>query len=104
MADRLVTRICRFRTGEIIALCNPFEPWSPVTVFDACNDIVSESHSYYLKVGGVNLPISLAHGNGESLLVACSRDGGTDHLELLPEADIQDVLGAASADEVRSPQ
>ncbi len=99
MADRLVTRICRFRTGEIIALCNPLELWSPVTIFDACNDIMSESHRYYLKVGGVDLPISLAHGNGESLLVACSKDGGMNFLESLPEADIEDVLGVAPAGE-----
>jgi len=104
MADRLVTRICRFRTGEIIALCNPLEPWSPVTVFEACNDIMSESHSYHLKMGGDDLPVSLPHGNGESLLVACSRDGGRNYLESLPEADIQDVLGADLAGEVRSPQ
>lgn len=91
MADRLVTRICRFRTGEIIALCNPIESWSPVTIYDACTDIISDNHKYYVLVRNERVSIVPTSGVGESLLVARMGDCSFNYLEVLPEFNIFDV-------------
>ncbi len=48
MADRLVNLIRRDRNGNITALCNPDEDWSPRILQDAIRDIEDRAHAYYV--------------------------------------------------------
>lgn len=47
--DRRVRAIKRDRRGNIIALCNPGESWSPRRKADVIKDIASNRLSYYVK-------------------------------------------------------
>jgi hypothetical protein len=52
MAEREVTRSRKDASGDITALCNPGEAWSPRLKAAAIADIESKTHSYYVLVGG----------------------------------------------------
>ena len=52
MARRQVTRTKKDSDGDILALCNPSENWSPRSKNDAIYDIESNNHSYYVIIGG----------------------------------------------------
>lgn len=48
MAQRPVTQTKKDRDGDILALCNPGEPWSPRDKTGAIYDIEHGIHSYYV--------------------------------------------------------
>lgn len=48
MTDRPVVQSRKNRDGDILALCNPQEYWSPRLKHDAINDIESGIHRYYV--------------------------------------------------------
>ncbi len=50
MARRQVTKTRKDIDGDITALCNPSEYWSPRAKADAISDIESNTHSYYVMV------------------------------------------------------
>ncbi|MBA7560105.1 hypothetical protein ES708_01725 [subsurface metagenome] len=52
MAKRQVTKTKKNSDGDILALCNPSELWSPRSKNDAINDIESKNHYYYVKISG----------------------------------------------------
>jgi len=52
MARRKVTRTKKDRDGDILALCNPAEYWSPRQKANAIRDIESGVNSYYTESGG----------------------------------------------------
>jgi hypothetical protein len=47
--DRRVRATKKDRDGNIIALCNPGEKWSPRRVADVIRDIQSNKKSYYVE-------------------------------------------------------
>jgi hypothetical protein len=47
--DRRVKAIKRDRKGNIVALCNPGESWSPRRTVDVVKDIARNQRSYYVK-------------------------------------------------------
>lgn len=47
--DRRVRAIKRDRTGNIVALCNPGESWSPRRKADVIKDITNNRRSYYVE-------------------------------------------------------
>jgi len=47
--DRRVKSTKRDKSGKIIALCNPTEPWSPRKMVDVVRDINGSKRSYYVK-------------------------------------------------------
>lgn len=49
MADRRVTRSRKDGDGDITALCNSGQYWSPRTKADAISDIESGNHTYYVE-------------------------------------------------------
>ncbi|NQV18664.1 MAG: DUF3892 domain-containing protein [Armatimonadetes bacterium] len=51
MTERKVTHTQKDNDGDIIALCNPDETWSPILKADAIRDIESQSSRYYVQVG-----------------------------------------------------
>lgn len=52
MANRAVTQSGKDRDGDITALCNPGEYWSPRPKNDAIRDIESGTHSYFVPWRG----------------------------------------------------
>lgn len=52
MAERPVTQSRKDRDGDILALCNPGESWSPRLKQDAINDIEGRLHNYFVEVPG----------------------------------------------------
>lgn len=52
MADRRATRSRKDSDGDITALCNPSEGWSPRSKANAIADIESGTQSYYVKEPG----------------------------------------------------
>jgi len=51
MIERRVTKSRKDDEGDIIALCNPRELWSPRFKWDAISDIEDQSQRYYVQVG-----------------------------------------------------
>jgi hypothetical protein len=49
MADRPVTHTLKNSDGDITALCNPDEPWSPRSVAEVIADIESGAHKYLVR-------------------------------------------------------
>jgi hypothetical protein len=52
MADRQVTRSDKDSDGDITALCNPKEWWSPRPKRDAIHDIEQRTHTYFVQQPG----------------------------------------------------
>jgi hypothetical protein len=48
VADRRVTQSRKNAEGDITALCNPSENWSPRLKADVIRDIESELHAYFV--------------------------------------------------------
>lgn len=48
MADRYVKRTKKDKDGDILALCNSGESWSPRSKQDAINDIEKKLHRYFV--------------------------------------------------------
>lgn len=51
MAERRVTKTRKDSDGDITALCNPSESWSPRSKGNAVSDIEGGAHSYYVLQG-----------------------------------------------------
>lgn len=47
--DRRVKATKKDKNGNITALCNPGEKWSPLSMKDALRDIKSAKRSYYVQ-------------------------------------------------------
>lgn len=68
MADRRVTKTRKDKDGDITALCNPEEWWSPRKKADAISDIEGGTHSYYVLQDGKRTDIHVVKGaNGKYL-------------------------------------
>ncbi|MEW4565041.1 DUF3892 domain-containing protein [Bremerella sp. JC770] len=68
MADRQVTRSGKDGSGDITALCNTGQAWSPRRKNDAINDIENGNHSYFVEVSGKRVDIHVVNGqNGKHL-------------------------------------
>ena len=62
MARRRVKRTDKDRDGDITALCNPVEFWSPRKKGNAISDIEGDRHSYYVREHGRSVDIIVADG------------------------------------------
>lgn len=49
MADRQVTATRKDNDGDILALCNAGQSWSPRAKADAIRDIESGTHTYFVQ-------------------------------------------------------
>jgi hypothetical protein len=71
MAKRLVVKTRKGYAGDILALSNPDESWSPRYKNDAIKDIENGVHNYFIEVDGKKISI-------EVLIVKGSRYLSTD--------------------------
>lgn len=84
MADRRVTQSRKDRDGDITALCNPGQYWSPRAKGDAIRDIEGGSHSYYVLSNGRRVDIHVVNGpNGKYLRTDPDQTSG-NNLDDLP--------------------
>jgi hypothetical protein len=74
MATRIVTRSRKDEDGDITALCNPGEYWSPRLKNDVISDIESELYEYYTQAPGT-----------DPAKVHVVEDGGRKYLRTSPD-------------------
>jgi hypothetical protein len=78
--DRRVKATKKDKNGDIIALCNAGESWSPRRKADIIKDITGNKRSYYVEEAARRVYIRVA---GDSLQT--SKDAASvNHLEKLP--------------------
>lgn len=86
MADRQVTRTRKDRDGDILALCNAGQSWSPRQKRDAIDDIEMGRHSYFVRwADGKRTEIRVVNGPTGKYL-RTDRDNTTrNNLDDLPD-------------------
>jgi len=62
MADRRVTRSGKDKDGDITALCNPGEWWSPRSKNGAIVDIETGVHTYFVDRAGHRTDVHVVDG------------------------------------------
>ncbi|EAQ81488.1 DUF3892 domain-containing protein [Blastopirellula marina] len=68
MADRKVTRSAKDSDGDITALCNTGQSWSPRQKRDAINDIENGIHSYFVEGSRGRVDIRVVNGQSGKYL------------------------------------
>lgn len=79
--DRRIKKTLRDREGNIVALCNPGEAWSPRRKADVIKDIVSSKKSYYVQELDRRSYVRVVSGNLQTTADATSKNS----LDMLPE-------------------
>lgn len=86
MATRYVNKSRKDRDGDITALCNAGESWSPRLKSDAINDIEGGSHSYYVSWSdGKVTQIRVVQGSNGKYLRTDRDDTTRNNLDDLPD-------------------
>jgi hypothetical protein len=89
MEYRQVNLIQKDRHGNITALCNPGEDWSPRKKEDAIRDIESNTHRYYVTwAGSGGSHIQVVDGPEGKYLRTDKDKTERNNLDDLPSADI----------------
>jgi len=63
MNTRQVTHAIRNRKGNLVALCQPSAPWSPIEKGDAIDEIEHRRNRYYVKAGNLMAEILVVKGS-----------------------------------------
>lgn len=85
MADRRITHSGKDWKGNITAIGNPGQYWSPVLSAQAINDIESRTHTYYVQWPEKRTEIRVVDGNSGKYL-RTDRDSTTrNNLDDLPD-------------------
>ena len=86
MADRQVTRSGKDSDGDITALCNPGQPWSPRSKINAINDIESGQQTYFVSSGpGNRADIHVVNGPKGKYLRTGRDETEKNNLDDLPD-------------------
>ncbi len=89
MFERKVTKIVKDSQGDILALCNPFEYWSPRLKQDVVMDIESNLYYYYVEVKGSGIvSIVVEEGTNGKYLRTSSDKITLNNLDILPYCEI----------------
>ena len=82
MAERAVVRSKKDRDGDILALCNSGEYWSPRGKADAIQDIESGAHQYYVPwTDGTKTLIRVVNGSTGKYLRTDKDDTSRNNLD-----------------------
>jgi len=85
MADRAVHKTRKNQDGDILALCNDTESWSPRWKADAINDIDTGAHRYYVPwPDGKSTWIRVVNGPTGKYLRTDKDDTPKNNLDDLP--------------------
>lgn len=85
MADRRVTRSRKDGDGDITALCNSGEHWSPRLKAGAITDIETGTHSYHVLAGGRRVGIHVVNGPSGKYLRTDPDATSSNNLDDLPD-------------------
>lgn len=85
MAERKITQTRKGYAGDILALCNPDEAWSPRFKNDAIRDIESNLHNYYVEVNNDRVNIWVEIKRGSKRLITDKQKLLTNKLEQLKD-------------------
>lgn len=81
--DRKVTATKKDRNGNIIALCNKGQSWSPRRKADVIKDILNNKTSYYVHEADRRAYVRIVSGNA---LQTTPDATSNNNLDKLPEA------------------
>lgn len=85
MAERAVVQSKKDRDGDILALCNPDEHWSPRSKANAIQDIESGLHQYYVPWNdGTKTSIHVVNGPAGKYLRTDKDNTSNNNLDDLP--------------------
>lgn len=86
MALREVVATRKDYRGDITALCNSKEFWSPRYKTDAINDIENRVHQYYVMVSGIRVDIHVVDDRVKGKYLRTDPDKTiTNNLDNLPD-------------------
>ena len=86
MAERAVVQSKKNRDGDILALCNTGEYWSPRSKADAIRDIDSNVHQYYVPwKDGTRTQIRVVNGATGKYLRTDKDSTSRNNLDDLPD-------------------
>lgn len=85
MADRRVTRTDKDDDGDITALCNPGEAWSPRPKADAIDDIDDGIHTYYVQDSSGRSDIHVVNDPDGPYLRTDPDGSASNNLDELPD-------------------
>lgn len=85
MADRRVRQSGKDRDGDITALCNAGEFWSPRQKASAINDIETETHTYFVREGEDRVEVSVVDGPTGKYLRTDADSDSANNLDNLPD-------------------
>ena len=84
MSDRRVTATGKDPAGDITALCNPGEAWSPRGNSQAISDIESGTHSYFVDAAGHRTDVHVVDGQTGKYLRTDPDPTSGNNLDNLP--------------------
>jgi len=85
MAEREVTQTRKNHDGDIIALCNPGDSWSPRSKQDAIRDIETKTHRYYVPWSDGRTEIHVVNGPTGKYLRTDRDNTSRNNLDDLPD-------------------
>lgn len=85
MIERRVTKARKDETGQVIAVGNPVEWWSPRTAEEVMNDIEESFYNYFVMLGGKKVLLKVVNGSGEKRLRTDPNETSKNKLNELPE-------------------
>lgn len=86
MADRRVTHTRKDRDGDITALGNPGQDWSPRMKASAIADIEGRIHTYYVQAPGTSrVEVRVVNGSTGKYLRSDPDPSSKNNLDNLPD-------------------
>lgn len=85
MVERKVTGSKKDVSGNIVALCNLSEWWSPRFTIEAIDDIQEQFYSYYVIVDGQKVDIKVINGPSGKYLRTDPDKTEMNNLDYLPD-------------------
>lgn len=88
MENREVTKTIKNQYGEVVALCNDAELWSPKLRSIAIPEIELNINRYYVKNGDGEVEVQVKNGDGiKKVLITDPSNSDFDLLQNLPDCD-----------------
>lgn len=84
MSDRRVTATKKDQDGDITALCNPGQLWSPRQKAGAIQDIESRLHTYYVDAAGRRTDVHVVADPDGKYLRTTGDSSSANNLDNLP--------------------
>jgi hypothetical protein len=85
MAERRVRKTRKDSDGDITALCNSTEYWSPQYKSSAISDIENNRHTYYVQDSGGRSNVHVVNGPNGKYLRTDPNGNANANLDTLPD-------------------